>query len=432
MPCHISVRDVIFTPSTEGVRIVAVTDVPCYLTCRLSEQEPHIHKKAVLRRGMWLNDDVRFCFTVFEDNSQYEVGDTLIHTFWKPNWPVCTTKWFYFWGYVAGEVCQSTTAIFNYHNDGISPVPTPDIMYTINSIQPERILGVGIATWCRYSLVGIVPPGATGIVGIAVNADTGQERYFGIRPPDGSGHDYGVIKREGMTGFVCGLDENLEFEMFVGYPTVVYIRIMGYTGKNVVFLKDAINLHPTVANTWVDIDTHLLAPFATACLWSCGTQFTHPGGWKMRVNGSTDDWWNGGYHTYPAIGVGADGITQCQVTNFGLARNTTRLLGYITSNFEKHVNAVNITPGSAASWVRTSVQYNVIKPPWVSIQLWESASHLNLYGMRKSRTYFDEKRNSGGGDWILVHADPGGYVDLWLPLITRKFYLHGEFTRDIA
>ncbi|MBA7556280.1 hypothetical protein ES705_48980 [subsurface metagenome] len=44
------------------------------------------------------------------------------HTWWKKNWPVCTTKWLYVWGSRAGEVCVSTTAPFKYHNDGIEPL----------------------------------------------------------------------------------------------------------------------------------------------------------------------------------------------------------------------------------------------------------------------------------------------------------------------
>ncbi|MBU2072712.1 MAG: hypothetical protein KKA68_20965 [Gammaproteobacteria bacterium] len=74
---------------------------------------------------MWLNDDVRFCFTVFEDNEQYETGDTLIHTFWKTSWDVCTTKWCYFFASISGLFSVSTSPIFEYHNDGVDPVPVP-------------------------------------------------------------------------------------------------------------------------------------------------------------------------------------------------------------------------------------------------------------------------------------------------------------------
>lgn len=123
MGCHISVRNIDFHPSDTGVRICVTTDVPAHLFVRLSSQTPRIHKKPSLRRGVAFAEDVRFCFTVFEDNEQNEWGDTLEHTWWKENWPACTTKWLYVWGMRSGEVCVSTTALFKYHNTGLEPVP---------------------------------------------------------------------------------------------------------------------------------------------------------------------------------------------------------------------------------------------------------------------------------------------------------------------
>ena len=116
MADHISIRDVKFSRSPEGVKIVVTTDVPCVLYCRLTIHEPWIHKKPSLRRGVQFAEDVRFCFTVFEDNLQDEVGACLIHTFWKEDWPICTTKWCYFWGTIDGVACVSTSPFFKYHN----------------------------------------------------------------------------------------------------------------------------------------------------------------------------------------------------------------------------------------------------------------------------------------------------------------------------
>lgn len=125
MPNHFSVRDVVFTPTDTGVKVVVETDVPCRLICRQTDTVPQIHKKPVLRRGEWLNDDVRFCFVAYSDHEQEEAGDTLIHTFIKEPWTPCTTKWLYFWATIAGEVCVSTSAIFKYHNDWVAPPPVP-------------------------------------------------------------------------------------------------------------------------------------------------------------------------------------------------------------------------------------------------------------------------------------------------------------------
>jgi hypothetical protein len=123
VPCHISVRDIEFEPLATSVRIRVTTDVPSHLFVRLSSQTPRIHKTPELRRGVQFATDVRFCFTVFEDNEQLEPGDTVVHTWLKEDWPVCTTKWLYVWGSRSGEVCVSTTAPFKYHNDGVAPEP---------------------------------------------------------------------------------------------------------------------------------------------------------------------------------------------------------------------------------------------------------------------------------------------------------------------
>lgn len=146
MPVNFSVRDVTYTPFPDGVKVVAVTDIPCTLMLRLSEALPRIHKKAVTRRGLRIADDVRFCFTVYEDNPQLEEYDSIIHTWWKPNWPWCKTKHFYFWGSVGPVISASTTCFFTYHSPGyqsklkffekwtLAPVPPPT--FVIKYIEP--------------------------------------------------------------------------------------------------------------------------------------------------------------------------------------------------------------------------------------------------------------------------------------------------------
>ncbi len=133
MACHISFRSVSFVPAATTVTITVTTNVPCHLFCRLSKEPPRIHKKSVMRRGEAFMSELRFCFTVYEDNEQVEAGDTLEHTWVKPAWPFCTTKYFYLWGSISGVTCVSTSPPFHYHNSYIyvPPVETSD-KYDIN------------------------------------------------------------------------------------------------------------------------------------------------------------------------------------------------------------------------------------------------------------------------------------------------------------
>lgn len=129
MAAHISFRDIVFTDETPHVVIVVTTDVPCHLWCRLTSEHPRVHLNSVLRRGEPFMSELRFCFVAYEDNEQTEAGDTLEHTWRKPAWGYCITKWCYFWGYVAGVVSPSTSPFFKHHNTSTIYVPTWTLMF---------------------------------------------------------------------------------------------------------------------------------------------------------------------------------------------------------------------------------------------------------------------------------------------------------------
>lgn len=133
LPDLFSVRDVTWVLSADSVTLTVITDVPCHLWMRWTLTKPRIHSKASVRRGLALMKDVRFCFTTYHDNEQEEDGDTLVHTFLKPDWPVCETRFFYFWGEITGEVSNSTSPLFELHNSfeepPYPPVPPPDEMW---------------------------------------------------------------------------------------------------------------------------------------------------------------------------------------------------------------------------------------------------------------------------------------------------------------
>lgn len=106
-----------------GFKLIYYTDVPCHLYCRMTTTPPRRHSLPSMRRGLRITGDIRFCFVVYEDNEQQEPGDTLIHTFLKPVWPICETRWFYFIGFVYGDPSPSESPIFKFH----FPAPPPDI-----------------------------------------------------------------------------------------------------------------------------------------------------------------------------------------------------------------------------------------------------------------------------------------------------------------
>ncbi|MBA7708582.1 hypothetical protein ES703_117484 [subsurface metagenome] len=118
---HWALLDLVTSYLDEGFRIVATTDVPCHLYCRMSRQPPHKHVVPSPRRGTYWTGEIRFCFVVFEDNEQVEPGDTLVHTWLKYDWQHCQTRWFYFVGTQGGLTSVSETAYFHLHY--IDPLP---------------------------------------------------------------------------------------------------------------------------------------------------------------------------------------------------------------------------------------------------------------------------------------------------------------------
>ena len=120
----------VFTTTTQGVKIVVTTDVPCRLAMRISDNEPQVHLHTVTVRGFPLRDNPYFCFTAYKDYYDWENVESLIHTFWVFNWPFCTTRYVYFFGTRAGVSCQSTSPPFRFHNQGYTTEEPPSVLAT--------------------------------------------------------------------------------------------------------------------------------------------------------------------------------------------------------------------------------------------------------------------------------------------------------------
>ncbi|MBA7589986.1 hypothetical protein ES708_32085 [subsurface metagenome] len=72
---------------------------------------------------------VRWCFVNWKENEQEEPGDTLVHTFIKPDWPVCQTRWFYFLGTKQAEESPSASPIFHLHREAVPITTYPSLWH---------------------------------------------------------------------------------------------------------------------------------------------------------------------------------------------------------------------------------------------------------------------------------------------------------------
>lgn len=125
MAIFVSYRSIDYVPAYDSVTITLTTDIPCHVYFRFTDRPPRIHLKSGIRRGFPLIEDLRFCFTVFQDLEQDEAGDTYTHTFLIIDWYYCQTKYFYFWAKVGTWTVVSTSAPLKYHHPYVPPPPTP-------------------------------------------------------------------------------------------------------------------------------------------------------------------------------------------------------------------------------------------------------------------------------------------------------------------
>ena len=112
-----------------GYTIVVTTNIPVHLWMRWSLNEPLKRPSEEFRRGILLMSGVRWCFVNWKENEQEEPGDTLVHTFIKPDWPVCQTRWFYFLGTKQAEESPSASPIFHLHREAVPITTYPSLWH---------------------------------------------------------------------------------------------------------------------------------------------------------------------------------------------------------------------------------------------------------------------------------------------------------------
>lgn len=162
-----ALEDIQQTLLATGYKIVTKTDVAVHLWLRWTYKPPQKHAKPVLRRGLLMMYDARFCFVDFCDVEQEEEGDTFTHTFYVPSteppgepppseWPFYEPWGTYLtenypWeehGFLGGSNTSLAAGKMTLYNDtqgGINiATPTP-------SPKPVLGSGTGIDLYLSYS-----------------------------------------------------------------------------------------------------------------------------------------------------------------------------------------------------------------------------------------------------------------------------------------
>lgn len=403
MPPHISFQDVDYHPSITGVRIRTYTDVPCHLYCRVTTKEPWIHKKPSLRRGVQFAEDVRFCFTVFEDNEQFEPGDTLTHTFWKTAWPACTTKWFYFWGYVSGAVAPSTSPFFKYHNTGEAPVPPPEAMYQLNAIDPQFYGLAGGPAWNYLDVSRDVPDGATGAIWQLHNDDLGFDQELALRKPGASYDNFQDISKDGTLWVIVGLDASLRFQYRFAKAGKLSGFLMGYTGRDVVFPDVPIDIKPTGDNVYETFDIHATWPDAGFIFTDLGSAQAFNSYHSIRPNGSVKEIYQGAARSFPFCGVPGDGKIQTKLYEADGISTQWLAYAYLKVDFSFSLDGVDYAGFISDTW--KTLDCGQIDPQvrWALLEYYHPflSEHVSA---RKQHSYFNFTGRNNNHGYMITHV----------------------------
>lgn len=412
MACHISFRDVEERCTATGVRIRVWTDVACTVFLRRSPHRPWVHKRTRNVRGLILNDDFRFCFTVYSDYSQDESGDTFEHTFYFTDWPVCTTFYYYFWGSVDGQVCVSNSPPFSYHNDGVNCLPSPDFPHIINYMTPLPITLGKATSWTNRSVAGDVPLNTTGILMWLRSNHLGGRNSFGVRKPSQTGVYGGQWYGNPSVSVLVGLNDAYEFAYFASESPGWSGYITGYTGPDVTYPDSVIDLKPPVANTMHDVDIAAEWPDASMIFTSLAATSGFRGYHLIRPYGGSSGWYGGQYSYFPFCPVPTNGKVQTKVYQVTSSNPYWRAYAYINKAIPYAIDGVTLSGLVAGSW-NTVLTNNFLWPAnYAFIEVMGSTYSIEWAGRKPGET-IDLPGDLYGHNWGIFPLDDAYQFELY-------------------
>lgn len=406
----------------DGFIIRVTTDIPVHLFMRWTNVEPVKHAEKLIRRGIALPYATRFCFVAWEENEQLEPGDTLQHTFLKPNWQICETRWFYFIGTKQAEESPSASAIFKKHR---KEPPEDTLMKTFSSIEPQLFTAPGSNAWQTIDATPWVHPLATGLIIHINHRDPGEENWCGLQPHGGSGFSASAMRRNKQTWGLVGLDSEKKFDAYSGNAPWMDFWVMGYTNRNVIWLTEPLDCLPPADDTWHTLDFSITHPNAIAAIFSIGPAVDRYPGYGLRKFGSIDNRTQVSGHNWAIIGLDAMGRCEARFNSWPAYPGHCHLIGYFQAGIKTHTNGILIPDPPFNTWTQRSVK-SLSAQPTLSIIEYDSPNITVLGGMRKANSFRDLTRYPSTKAWGFIHPDEAGNADFYRAYGTQHFYLVGE------
>ena len=406
----------------DGFIIRVTTDIPIHLFMRWTNIEPVKHAETLIRRGISLPYATRFCFVAWEENEQLEPGDTYIHTFLKPNWAICETRWFYFIGTKQAEESPSASAIFKKHR---KEPPEDTLMKTFTSIEPQLFRAPASNAWQTIDASHWVHPLATGLIIHINHRDPGTENACGLQPHGGSGFNASTMLRNTQTWALVGLDSEKKFDAYSEKAPWMDFWVMGYTNRNVVWLTEPLDCMPPVLDIWHTLDFSITHPNAIAALFSIGPVADREVKYGLRKYGSTDDRVEQAFHNWAIIGLDPMGRCEVRFNSVPAQPGHCHLIGYFQAGIQTHAIGVPIPDPPLDIWTERSVK-SLSAQPTLSVIEYESVVSTALGGIKKANSLRDLTPWPSRKSWGFIHPDEAGKADFYRADIRQHFYLIGE------
>lgn len=199
-------------------------------------------------------------------------------------------------------------------------------MYQLNAIDPQFYTFPGGPAWNLADLSRDIPEDATGALIQFYNSDTGMERGFACRKPGANYDSYAPFMRDGALWAIVGLDEERRFEYRFAMAGLLQGYLMGYTGRDVVFPDDPIDIKPAADNAYQTFDIKSTWPEAILVLTDMGSFQSFNNYHSIRPDGSTKEVYRGSFRMFPFCGVPGNGKIQTKL--YKREGESTRWLAY--------------------------------------------------------------------------------------------------------
>ncbi len=290
----------------------------------------------------------------------------------------------------------------------------------INFITPVNITPGTTGSYQTVNLTSYIPSNAAGVAFHIVSTASVAQK-FGARMTSSS-QDIAVnldspsCHNWGSVGASAG-----SADFYVSGLQTVYL-VGWYTSAKCSFLASAVNISPSAAGSWIDMDLSAYAPAGTvgALLFiknTGGAGYT----FGFRKNGSTDTQTakaSANLETWAAVGVDSNRICEGNIQNTAVQ---AWLLGWITGGAIFNTNATpatatptgsyaNVTLPTSANGVFLDIPYDVVAN----------------YAVRKKGSSEDIYSNVFAHPSAIVEADTGGVFQIKASSTAANvFYING-------